>query len=321
MERQAAGWINPEPPGLMDTSYIEIVRLMLHIAPHVFRTPDFAMKGGTALNIFLHDMPRMSVDIDVAFTNHTVSRDEALKSIRQELQSLGERLEPLGLKATLVSTGDSEDVKILVSRDTVSVKVEVNYNFRGTLLRPREARISESARRSFAVDFAIPSLAREELYGGKLVAALDRQHPRDFFDVREMFLGNHFDAGVVDCFVCYLAGHNNTVHGVLFSKDKKITNLYEEQFVGMTTHPVSLAELQEARSNLRSALLTNLQDRHKQFLLGLVRLEPDWSLMPFPHLRELPALKWKILNLEKLRRTNPKKFELQSTELARHFGE
>jgi hypothetical protein len=114
----------------MDTSYIEIVRLMLHIAPHVFRTPDFAMKGGTALNIFLHDMPRMSVDIDVAFTNHTISRDEALQSIRQELQSLGERLEPLGLKAALVSTGDSEDVKILVSRDTVSVKVEVNYNFR-----------------------------------------------------------------------------------------------------------------------------------------------------------------------------------------------
>lgn len=305
----------------MDNSYIETVRLMLLIAPHVFRTPDFAMKGGTALNIFLHDMPRLSVDIDISFVNHTASRDEALRSIRQELQSLVERAESVGLKAALVSTGDSEDVKILVSRDTVSVKVEVNYNFRGTLLPPREARISESARRSFAVDFSIPSLSREELYGGKLVAALDRQHPRDFFDVREMFLRDHFDAGVVDCFVCYLAGHNNTVHGVLFSKDKKITSLYEEQFAGMTTQPVSLAELQEARSNLRSALLANLQDRHKQFLLGLVRLEPDWDLMPFSHLRELPALKWKILNLEKLRRTNPKKFELQSTELGRHFGQ
>ncbi len=305
----------------MNSSYIEIARLMLFLAPHVFRSPDFAMKGGTALNLFLHDTPRLSVDIDLAFTNHTASRDEALRSIRQELQSLFERAESLGLKAQLVSTGDSEDLKIIVSRDTVSVKVEVNYNFRGTLLPPREARISESARRSFAVDFSIPSLAREELYGGKLVAALDRQHPRDFFDVREMFLRDHFDAGVVDCFVCYLAGHNNTVHGVLFSEDKKITNLYEEQFVGMTTQPVSLAELQEARSNLRSALLAKLQDRHKKFLLGLVRLEPNWDLMPFPHLRELPALKWKILNLEKLRRTNAEKFALQSTELAIHFAE
>lgn len=157
MERQAAGWINPEPPSLMDTSYIEIVRLMLHIAPHVFRTPDFAMKGGTALNIFLHDMPRMSVDIDVAFTNHTISRDEALKSIRQELQSLGERLEPLGLKATLVSTGDSEDVKILVSRDTVSVKVEVNYNFRGTLFVLKK--FSHTQVRNLAVAGKIPSAA------------------------------------------------------------------------------------------------------------------------------------------------------------------
>ena len=91
--------------------------------------------------------------------------------------------------------------------------------------------------------------------------------------------------------------------------------------MGMTTKPVLLAELQEARSDLRSALRDNLQERHKEFFLGLVRLEPDWSLMPFPHLCELPALKWKILNLEKLRRTNPKKFELQSSELARHFGE
>jgi predicted nucleotidyltransferase component of viral defense system len=305
----------------MDSSYIEIARLMLLITPYVFRTPDFAMKGGTALNLFLHDMPRLSVDIDIAFIDHAKSRDEALQLIRQELQSLCERIERLGLKGTLVSTSDSEDAKIIITRGAVSMKVEVNYNFRGTLLPPRDARISELASRSFAMDFSIPSLAREELYGGKLVAALDRQHPRDFFDVREMFLRNHFDTRVVDCFVCYLAGHNNTAHGVLFSKDKNLSAIYEEQFVGMTTKPVSLAELQEARSDLRSALHDNLQDRHKKFLLGLVRLKPDWNLMPFPHLSELPALKWKVLNLEKLRRTNPKKFELQSKELAKHFGE
>lgn len=305
----------------MDSSYIEIARLMLLTAPHIFQASDFAMKGGTALNLFLHDMPRLSVDIDIAFIDHTKSREEALQSIRQELQSLCQRLEPLGLKGTLVSTGDSEDVKIMITRGAVSMKVEVNYNFRGTLLPPRNARISELASRSFLMDFSIPSLAREELYGGKLVAALDRQHPRDFFDVREMFLQDHFDMKVVDCFVCYIAGHNNTAHGVLFSNDKKLSTIYEEQFVGMTTKPVSLAELQEARSELRSTLRANLQDRHKMFLLGLVRLNPDWSLMPFPHLRELPALKWKILNLEKLKRTNPKKFELQSAELAKHFGE
>ena len=139
----------------MNSSYIEIARLMLLAAPHVFRAPDFAMKGGTALNLFLHDMPRLSVDIDIAFIDHTKSRDEALQTIRQELQSLCERIEPLGLKGTLISTGDSEDVKIIITRGAVSMKVEVNYNFRGTLLPPRDARISELARRSFAMDFSI----------------------------------------------------------------------------------------------------------------------------------------------------------------------
>jgi|688.fasta_scaffold450769_1 hypothetical protein len=304
----------------MDTSYIETVRLMLIVAPQVFRAPDFAMKGGTALNMFLHEMPRLSVDIDVAFANHTASRDEALQTIRRELQSLCERLKTLGVNGTPVGTEDSEDVKILVSRGTVNAKIEVNYNFRGTLLPPRKMRMTESARRTFATDFSIPALAREELYGGKIVAALDRQHPRDFFDVREMFVEGHFDPGVVDCFVCYLAGHNRTIHDVLFSADKNFSAIYEEQFVGMTARPVSIAELEQARADLRAALSTHLQNRHKQFLLGLVRLEPEWDLMPFPHLRELPALKWKLLNLEKLRRTNPKRFELQSTELARRFG-
>ena len=304
----------------MDRAYIETARLMLLVAPQVFRAPDFAMKGGTALNIFLHDMPRLSVDIDVAFTNHTVSRGEALQTIRRELQALCERLETLGVKGTPVGTEDSEDVKILVSRGTVNAKIEVNYNFRGTLIPPRAVRITESARRVFAADFSIPALAKEELYGGKLVAALDRQHPRDFFDVREMFFGGHFDPVVVDCFVCYLAGHNRTVHDVLFSTDKNFSAIYEEQFVGMTARPVSISELEQARADLRAALDRHLQDRHKQFLLGLVRLEPEWDLMPFAHLRELPALKWKLLNLEQLRHRNPKRFKLQSTELARRFG-
>jgi hypothetical protein len=202
----------------------------------------------------------------------------------------------------------------------VNAKIEVNYNFRGTLIPPRAVRITESARRVFAADFSIPTLAKEELYGGKLVAALDRQHPRDFFDVREMFFGGHFDPGVVDCFICYLAGHNRTVHDVLFSTDKNFSAIYEEQFVGMTARPVSIAELEQARADLRAALDRHLQDRHKQFLLGLVRLEPEWDLMPFAHLRELPALKWKLLNLEQLRHRNPKRFKLQFTELARRFG-
>lgn len=304
----------------MDKTYVDTVRLMLGLAPHVFQQPLFAMKGGTALNIFLHDMPRLSVDIDVVFVDHRTSRDAALSLIQEELRSLAERLEPLGYKSSLLNTNDEDEVKIVVSRDNVSVKIEVNYNFRGTLLPVIPLRIAEKAGELFATEVTVPSLAREELYGGKIVAALDRQHPRDFFDVREMLQHRHLDDGIMDCCICYLSGHNRTVHDVLFSKDKSMTAMYEQQFEGMTSEPVSLADLEEVRQSLRNNLLEGLKDYHKQFLLSLVRLEPEWSLMPFAHLQEMPALKFKMQNLANLRRRNPKKFELQSIELARLFA-
>lgn len=305
----------------MDKAYVDTVRLMLGVAPHVFEQPLFAIKGGTALNIFLHDMPRLSVDIDVVFIDHRTSRDAALSTIQDELRSLAQRLEPLGYESSLLNNKDEDEVKIIVSRDNINVKIEVNYNFRGTLLPARPLQIAQKASQLFAMDVTVPSLAPEELYGGKIVAALDRQHPRDFFDVREMLLCEHLDEAVMDCFVCYLCGHNRTVHDVLFSTDKNMTAMYEQQFEGMTSEPVPLAELEEARQGLRQRLREELQDRHRHFLLGLVRLEPDWSLMPFAHLQELPALKWKMQNLAKLRRSNPKKFEFQSTELRRLLGE
>jgi hypothetical protein len=99
-----------------------------------------------------------------------------------------------------------------------------------------------------------------------------------------------------------------------------MTAMYEQQFEGMTSEPVSLADLEEVRQSLRNNLLEGLKDYHKQFLLSLVRLEPEWSLMPFAHLQEMPALKFKMQNLANLRRRNPKKFELQSIELARLFA-
>jgi predicted nucleotidyltransferase component of viral defense system len=304
----------------MDKTCVDTVRLMLGLAPHVFQQPLFAMKGGTALNIFLHDMPRLSVDIDVVFVDHRTSRDAALSIIREELRSLAQRLEPLGCTSALLNTKDGDEVKIVVSRGNVSVKIEVNYNFRGTLLPVTPLRIAAKAGELFATDVTVPSLAPEELYGGKIVAALDRQHPRDFFDVREMLRHEHLDDIVIDCFVCYLGGHNRAVHDVLFSKDKSMTAMYEQQFEGMTSEPVPLAKLEEARQSLRKQLRDKLKDHHKQFLLSLVRLEPEWGLMPFVHLRDMPALQFKMRNLASLRRRSPKKFELQTTGLARLFG-
>src|SRR3546814_10689888 len=69
----------------MKQDYMETVRLLIDIAPDIFESPRFAMKGGTALNLFLQDMQRLSVDIDVVFVDHTLSRDDALQAIASDL--------------------------------------------------------------------------------------------------------------------------------------------------------------------------------------------------------------------------------------------
>ena len=303
----------------MDKAYIETVRLLLEAAPAIFETPDFAMKGGTAINLFVQDMPRLSVDIDVVYTDHTASRVEALKSISGALETARIRLAGMGLDAEVFSTKEGDEIKLSIRRGRNQVKVEVNHVFRGTVLPVERRSLGAEARRLFTTELMAPVLATAELYGSKLVAALDRQHPRDLFDVHGLFERGGLTPEVVECFVCYLAGHNRPVHEVLFSRDQDMSAAFENEFIGMTRHAITLDELIAIRCQLRLELPSALTLNQRRFLLGLVAGDPDWHLMRCRHLVELPAIRWKLQNLAKLKTSNPRKFAQQADELRSRF--
>jgi hypothetical protein len=164
------------------------------------------------------------------------------------------------------------------------VKVEVNHVFRGTVLPVETQRLAEEARKLFTTELSVPALATPELYGSKLAAAMNRQHPRDLFDVCRLFERGGLTADVVECFVCYLAGHNRPVHEVLFSRDQDMSMAFGNEFTGLTRDPITLAELQEVRRELKKKLPVALTVNQRQFLLGLVTGEPDWELMQCTHL-------------------------------------
>lgn len=298
----------------MNAEYVRTVRLLLAVAPAIFDTTAFAMKGGTALNLFLQDMPRLSVDIDVVFVPHDLPREEALRSISDELAAAQARIEALGFAATLRKSKEGNEAKLFVSGDGVEVKVEVNFVFRGTVLPPERRALTPAAQQMFSANVEVPVLAAPELYGGKLVAALDRQHPRDLFDVQLMLAGGGWSENLLDCFVVYLAGHNRPTHEVLFPNEKPLEAVFENEFTGMTSAPVGLDELIETRRRLMHELPRALQPRHRQFLLSMVRAEPEWDLLPHAHIAQLPALQWKLHNLAQLRR-NAAKFRQQHDEL------
>ena len=299
----------------MDVAYVETVRLLLAATPEVFHVPEFALKGGTALNLFVQEMPRLSVDLDVVYLPHTTERSVALKGIGRILTGAQERLSRLDIASEVVGTKEGDEVKLLIRRGESQVKVEVNHVFRGTVLPIDTRRLVKSARELFTTELSIAALAVPELYGSKLVAAMDRQHPRDLFDVHGMYQTFGLSAAIVECFVSYLAGHNRPIHEVLFSRDSNMAPAFENEFEGMTVEQISLAELVATRERLQHELPAALTDAQRRFLVSVANAEPDWSLMSCPHLSELPALRWKQQNLIKLRQTNVRKFQGQANEL------
>lgn len=301
---------------MIASNYLDAVRLLVEVAPVIFRDRLFVLKGGTAINLFVREMPRLSVDIDLVVSDYSMSRGAALAAVSDAMESVRRELtEVHGLRCETGQLPDGPEVKLFIGRGRTRVKVEANHVFRGTILPPERRALAGAARNIFFTDLELPVLHIDELYGSKLVAAMDRQHPRDLFDVLGLLGEGSLSAGVVECFVCYLAGHNRPVHEVLFANQIDVAPAFTNEFQGMTREPVPLEDLLELRNRLFSELPAALTERHRAFLLGLVQGSPDWSLMRCPHLRDMAAVRWKTQNLKRLRSSNPAKFASQATEL------
>ena len=222
--------------------------------------------------------------------------------LRSACKSVGSRHVPF--------SADAGETKLLVRRGAIEVKIEVHFVMRGTVHPVGLASLSQRARDVLLVDLAIPLVAPEDVYGGKLVAAMDRQHPRDLFDVKELFVHDGITPGIHRTFVVYLACHNRPVHEVLFPALRDVRQDYESNFKGMTAEPVTLDELLGVCKRML---------REHQTLHSLVACEPDWELLGIHYLVQLPGVRWKLQNLERLRKSSPRKFFAQSKQLKRSF--
>lgn len=301
----------------MNQVYIDSARLLTRVAPLVLVDDTFALKGGTAINLFVRDMPRLSVDLDLVFPEHTVPRAEALKRINEAIRQSVARLKRQGFQTHALASADAGETKLLVRHGATQVKIEVNFVMRGTVNPVRMASLTQSARDTLQADLEIPVVSIEDVYGGKLVAAMDRQHPRDLFDVMQLFAHEGITPGIRRAFVVYLASHNRPVHEVLFPTLRDIHQEFENNFVGMTVEPVELEMLLAAREQMVRELQQGLTADERRFLLSLVAAEPEWAPLGVPHLKQLPGVRWKLQNLERLRKADPRKFAEQKDTLAR----
>jgi len=139
-----------------------------------------------------------------------------------------------------------------------------------------------------------------DLYGGKLCAALDRQHPRDLFDVHGLFQNEGITDDIRRAFVVFLASHDRPMSELLTPNRKDLKKVFADQFEGMTLDPLPLAALENARERLIEQINADLTTAEREFLLSIKRLEPKWELLGLPGIERLPGPQWKLYNLRKM---------------------
>jgi len=285
---------------VFDSRYEAQVRLLIRCLPEIGRHSCFALKGGTAINLFVRDMPRVSVDIDLTYLPLR-PRDKALTEINDALLSIKNDIERR-IPGSRVQTSRVQGhvAKLLVSTSDAVIKVEPNLILRGSIHSPQSMDLRQSAQKHFSAFVSVQTLSIADLYGGKLCATLDRQHPRDLFDVKLLLDDTGITPEIRRSFVVYLAGHNRPMNELLSPNLLDIRSLYDEQFVGMTQEEVSLKELQRLQENLSHSLVYTLDEDEREFLLSMKRGEPEWTRLGIENLDQFPALQWKLINIKKM---------------------
>ncbi len=170
---------------------------------------------------------------------------------------------------------------------------------RGTVF-PAQTRVaSEKAQKEFGfAEIAVVSF--EDLYGGKLVAALDRQHPRDLYDVRLLFDNEGLTRDLFRAFLVYLISHDRPMSEIIAPKFRDIRHEFEHGFTGMTFETVSLQELELTREQLVASIQNAFTDDDRELLISIKRGSPKWQLLKIDGVELLPAVRWKLQNLAKL---------------------
>ncbi|MGQ8632072.1 nucleotidyl transferase AbiEii/AbiGii toxin family protein [Agrobacterium sp. DKPNP3] len=276
------------------------VRLLMRLLPIVARESCFALKGGTAINLFVRNLPRLSVDIDLMYLP-IHDRPEALAGIDASMKRIkAAALAELPGARVAENIHEGAILRLLVIAEGTQVKIEVSPVLRGVVHEPSTIPVTEVVEEAFG--FAETSVVSfEDLFAGKLVAALDRQHPRDLFDVRGLLAHEGLSDDLREAFIVYLLSHNRPMGEVLSGRVKDLANEYSNGFDGMTEETVAIDELVQTQHKMIEMLIGGMPDHHREFLIGFERGEPDWSLLKIGHVVELPAIRWRQYNLDKLK--------------------
>lgn len=299
---------------IKDSPYFAQARLMLEALPLIAKESCFALKGGTAINLFLQNMPRLSVDIDLTYLPQE-NRETFLEKLEQSFLRIEKSIQKAipNVQFQRLKLKESGKVyKLIFERPGAVVKIEPNLVLRGSVFPCEERELSQKAQEFFELTTSIKTLASADLYGGKICAALDRQHPRDFFDVKMLLNQKGLTENVRKAFVIYLASSDRPMNELLKPNFQDFKEVFEREFLGMTVDSVTYEELVETRDALLTKIKSELSGQERQFLLSIKQGEPEWDILGLQGIDQLPGIQWKLINIKKMA---PKKHQESISKL------
>ena len=283
-----------------ESIYYRQVQLLLQLLPFIAKHDCFALNGGTAINLFIRNFPRLSVDIDLVYLP-VLDREESLKGIKAALDDIAKSvLAYIPQSKVSKSYEDKNDaLRLVVIRDGVLIKIELSPVLRGTVFEPALLQVCEAVEDELGfAEISVVSFA--DLYAGKICAALDRQHPRDLFDVTLLLDNEGLTSALRKALLVYLISHPRPIAELLQPHLKDISGIYEGEFRNMADVDVPLAELLAVRRQLIDLINGKITQEEKEFLLSFKNKEPDWTLLGLDNIDKLPAVRWKRKNLSKM---------------------
>jgi predicted nucleotidyltransferase component of viral defense system len=298
---------------MTEQRYKRQVNLLLKVLPEVSKEKKLALHGGTAINLFVRNMPRLSVDIDLTYIP-IESRKVSLENIHQSLENISARLNKVLPEANIHHK--QEIGKLLISNHEAEIKLEVNLVGRGILGEAQKKMLSDKTAEEYEAFVSIQVVPFGQLYGGKICAALDRQHPRDLFDIKYLLENEGLSREVMIGFLLALVSNERPMHEVLNPNLLDQTKAMDNQFTGMTYQNFDYDDFEEVRCRLVASVNKNLAAEDKKFLMSVKNLNPVWEIHDF---EKFPAVRWKLQNLEKLQKSNPQKHKKQADLLQKHL--
>ena len=275
----------------MNYKYLNQVRFLINILGEIKQSSsNFTLKGGTAINLFYQNLPRLSIDIDLVYLP-IKERDKSLREISDFLSEISNKL---NYKFHSIIDIDTKYFKKLIVKSNFgNIKIEPSFIIRGNLETVNNVELCKKAQSSFETNINFQCLSINEVYAGKFIAALDRQHPRDLFDIRifiEQFvnLKNNTEK-FYELVLIYLLQSNRPISELIEPNFLNLKRIYYDQFLGITNIEVSLEELKETRLELVKIMKHSIFYKYFNFITSFMNVKPHWELLNYyPKARFLP---------------------------------